>query len=49
MNKQDIKKMGEAWSSVVNPVVEVLEEGTELFQVNIKGEGCQSFQEDAYR
>ena len=39
MNKQDIKKMGEAWSSVVNPVVEVLEEGTELFQVNIKGEG----------
>ena len=31
--------MGEAWSSVVNPVVEVLEEGTELFQVNIKGEG----------
>jgi hypothetical protein len=39
MNKQDIKKMGEAWSSVVNPTVEVLEEGTELFQVNIKGEG----------
>ena len=39
MNKQDIKKMGEAWMSVVNPVVEVLEEGTELFQVNIKGEG----------
>jgi hypothetical protein len=39
MNKQDIKKMGEAWNSVVNPTVEVLEEGTELFQVNIKGEG----------
>ena len=39
MNRKDIKKMGEAWSSVVNPVVEVLEEGTELFQVNIKGEG----------
>ena len=35
MNKQDIKKMGEAWNSVVNPTVEVLEEGTELFQVNI--------------
>lgn len=30
MNKQDIKKMGEAWSSVVNPVTEeeILEEGT---------------------
>jgi hypothetical protein len=39
MNKQDIKKLGEAWMSVVNPTVEVLEEGTQLFQVNIKGEG----------
>ena len=52
MNKQDIKKMGEAWSSVVNPVTEeeVLEEGTMCESCGKAHEGkCNPADVEAYK
>jgi len=50
MNKQDIKKMGEAWMSVVNPTEEVLEEGTMCESCGKTHEGkCNPADVEAYK